>query len=154
MVVWAHCVLGLTVVVESQEGVVRFGEGSESVYIEYLADVALEACLYNETQVLLFNIIEPNQDTVLEPVCRHPFLGYGHRVIELTLNDDYLLSQAITQAVITSCIGLQLLLQAKYFAHLYGKSLLWLGYCSQIALDFQLVCPGAIHQSSIRHLYG
>lgn len=106
VVVWAHCVLGLTVLVQSQEGVVRFGEGSESVYIEFRGDVAVEASLYNETQDLLFNVVESNQDTVLEPVCRHPILGYGHRVIELTLNDDSFLSQEITHAVITSCIHL------------------------------------------------
>ncbi len=106
VVVWAHCVLGLTVLVESTEGTVRFGEGSESVYVELRGTVAVEASLYNETQDLLFNVVESNQDTVLEPVCRHPILGYGLRVIELTLNDDNLLSQEIIHSIVTSCIRL------------------------------------------------
>ena len=106
VVVWAHCVLGLTVLVESQEGVIRFGEGPESVYVELLREGAVLASLYNETQDLLFTVAESNQDTILEPVCRHPILGYGRRVIELTLNDDHLLSQEITHAVVTSCIRL------------------------------------------------
>ena len=106
VVVWAHCVLGLTVLVESQEGLVRFGEGSESVYIEFLREGTVEAALYNEAQDLLFNIVETNHDSILEPIRRHPILGYGLRVIELTLNDEYLLSQEIVHAVITSCIRL------------------------------------------------
>ena len=69
--------LGLIVLVKSMEGIVPFREGSESVYVE------LRGSVY-----------------------RHPILDYGHMVIELTLNDDNLLSQEIIRAVVTSYIRL------------------------------------------------
>ena len=109
VVVWAHCVLGLAVVVETYEGAVRFGDGPESVYIDTRGTDEprfVEASLFNETQDLLFNVVESNQDAILEPVCRHPILGYGRRIIELTLSDDASISREIIHTIITSCLRL------------------------------------------------
>ena len=109
IVVWAHLVLGLTVLVETAKGSVRFGEGSESVYIDgrYYADslAVAEAVLLNETDDILFKVVESNEDAVLGPACRHPILGFGSRVIGLRISESYIYP-AIIDAVGTSCIHL------------------------------------------------
>ena len=112
IVVWAHHVLGLTVVVESQDGASeRFGQGPESVYVDCGSynnydDPYAKASLFNETDDLLFNIDQSTDDFVLDPgVRRHQLLGFGFKL--MTINQEkYAAVQSLVHAAITSAISL------------------------------------------------
>ncbi|KAL8823647.1 MAG: hypothetical protein Q9191_005671 [Dirinaria sp. TL-2023a] len=112
IVVWAHFLLGLTVVVESQDGASeRFGKGPESVYVDCgnyngYDDPYANASLFNETDDLLFNIDQSSADSVLAPgVRRHQLLGFRLKLV--TMNQGkYVLIQSLVHAAITSAISL------------------------------------------------
>ena len=112
IVIWAHHVLGLTVVVESQDGASeRFGEGPESVYVDCGSykgydDPYAKASLFNETDDLLFNIDQNTDDFVLDPgVRRHQLLGFGLELITMNKR-NYSLIQSLIHASTTSAISL------------------------------------------------
>ncbi|MCJ1228102.1 hypothetical protein MMC12_004763 [Toensbergia leucococca] len=110
IVVWAHHVLGLTVVVEAENDVFRFGDGPESVYIDCRytdnTDRLTQVSLLNETQDLLFHVSEDSFGLgLLEPACRHPVLGYASRILELEVDEPHVIPSFV-DAVITSCIVL------------------------------------------------
>ena len=114
IVVWAHHVLGLSVVVESRGCKVKFGDEVESVYIN-TTDESVDgdyfrstAALLNETNDLLFQVSESSDDAILEPACRHSVLGYGLRILELyrnpTLPTD--VRKGLIDVVLHSCLAL------------------------------------------------
>ena len=110
IVVWAHHVLGLTVAVETNRSVIRFGPGSEAVYIDCRADdnqfTIAEASLLNETHDLIFHLVESEEeDRFLIPAVRHPVLGYGNRILELEIYEVELW-EAFVYEIVTSCISL------------------------------------------------
>lgn len=106
VIVWAHHVLGLTIVVESSKGSVRFGDGPESVYFD--CDPRSKsgpdrASLFNEANDLLFNVDKSFEDVTLDPVLRHPLRGYGLK--RLSRNNENVIP-GIVHAVITSCLAI------------------------------------------------
>ena len=106
VVVWAHHVLGLTIVIESSKGLVRFGDGPESVYFDCdpsskSRDVQFRASLLNETNDLLFSIDKSFEDVTLDPVLRHPLRGYGLKRLD---RSNKMVVPSIVHAVITSCL--------------------------------------------------
>ena len=108
VVVWAHHVLGLTVVVESSKGLVRFGDGPESVYFDCdltskPRDVHFRASLLNETNDLLFSIDKSFEDVTLDPVLRHPLRGYGLKRLDRGNKE---VVPGIVYAVVTSCLAI------------------------------------------------
>lgn len=107
VVVWAHHVLGLTVVVESSKGLVRFGDGPESVYFDCdphsKSDVQFQASLLNETNDLLFSIDKSFEDVTLDPVLRHPLRGFGLKRLDRQNKE---VAPGIVHAVITSCLAI------------------------------------------------
>ena len=108
VVVWAHHVLGLTTVVESSKGLVRFGEGPESVYIDSEPNkrsppVQYRASLLNETKDLLFSVDKSFEDVTLDPVLRHPLRGYGRKRLA---RYDKVVAPGIVHAVVTSCLAI------------------------------------------------
>lgn len=108
VVVWAHHVLGLTTVVESPKGTVRFGEGPESVYFDCDPSsksrvIPYRASLLNETNDLLFGIDKSFEDVTLDPVLRHPFRGYGLKRLR---RSDAVVVPGIVHAVFTSCLAI------------------------------------------------
>lgn len=111
IVVWAHHVLGLTVVVETARGLERFGEGPESVFVdcgtyEGYDDPYAKTSLFNETGDLLFTIDQSIDDFVMEPaVRRHQFLGFGYKTITITRKRDVVV-QNLVYAATTSAIAL------------------------------------------------
>jgi len=111
IVVWAHHVLGLTVVVETTYGSERFGDGPESVYVDCgtydgYEDPYAKTSLFNETGDLLFGIEQNTDDFVMEPaVRRHQILGFGYKVIPAKLEDDEVV-QSLVHAATTSALAL------------------------------------------------
>lgn len=111
IVVWAHHVLGLTVVVETAYGSERFGDGPESVYVdcgthEGYEDPYAKTSLFNETGDLLFGIEQNTDDFVMEPaVRRHQVLGFGCKAIPAKLEDDEVV-QSLVYAATTSALAL------------------------------------------------
>lgn len=106
IVVWAHHVLGLSVVVESRSCKVKFGEEVESVYIiPDGRDLYPRAALLNETNDLLFQVSESNENIFLKPACRHSVLGYGLRTLEY---DRYPadVMKGLIDVVLHSCLAL------------------------------------------------
>lgn len=105
VVVWAHHILGLTVCVESERGVVHFGDGFESVHIYTSQGPEAKANLVNETQDLIFRVVESDEDMPMGPTCRHPVLGYGTRILELEQYESDTMN-GIALATVTSCLSL------------------------------------------------
>ncbi|KAG6995529.1 hypothetical protein G7Y79_00044g080000 [Physcia stellaris] len=107
IVVWAHHVLGLSVVVESHSCKIKFGEEVESVYIICDLDPSTSptAALLNETNDLLFQVSDSSDDAILEPACRHSVLGYGLRILEY---DRYStdVRKGLIDVVLHSCLAL------------------------------------------------
>ncbi|MCJ1424475.1 hypothetical protein MMC29_002363 [Sticta canariensis] len=104
IVVWAHHLLGLSVCVQYRDTVVRFGEGVESVYIDAGASKA-KASLVNETQELIFQVVESNEDLPLDAACRHPVFGYGNRSLGIQQYGADVI-KSLAHITVTSCISL------------------------------------------------
>ena len=110
IVVWAHHVLGLTVLVEGGQNRVKFGEGPELVYINTLQQresqtTEASAALVNETNDLLFEIVHSIDDMNLQAACRHSIAGYGLWVIEFNFQEPTII-QTLVNNIVTSCIHL------------------------------------------------
>ena len=111
IVVWAHHVLGLTVVVESAHGSERFGDGPESVHVdcgthEGYDDPYAKTSLFNETDDLLFTIEQTLEDFVLQPaVRRHQLLGFGHKIMSTNQENDMVV-QSLVHSATTSALAL------------------------------------------------
>ena len=105
IVVWAHHLLGLSVVVEARKGKVKFGEEVESVYIIADGEGDEGAALLNETSDLLFKVSESNEDVFLKAAVRHSVLGYGLRTLE---HDSYPtdVMKGLIDVVLHSCLAL------------------------------------------------
>ena len=111
IVVWAHHVLGLTVVVEANRGLERFGNGPESVHVdcgtfEGYDDPYAKISLFNETDDLLFTVEQSTDDFVLEPaVRRHQLLGFGPKIMIMVPKSDVVVPNLVYAAT-TSAISL------------------------------------------------
>lgn len=114
IVVWAHHVLGLTVLVESALGSERFGDGPETVYIDCTAlagdvlypEFEAHLSLFNETDDLLFTIEQASDDFFIEPWIRHhPVYGFGYKIIEMRQDYDVVI-QHLIYASVTSALAI------------------------------------------------
>ena len=110
LVVWAHHVLGLTVLVERAGISIKFGNGPESVCIDAIQikdahTVPPSASLVNETDELLFEVERSIEDVDLHPASRHSVEGYGLWVIEFKVHQPEAIEN-IVHTIITSCLRL------------------------------------------------
>lgn len=110
IVVWAHHVLGLTVLVETEQDRVKFGDGPESVYIRARQEndgrsVPASAALVNEADDLLFEVVNSIEDVSLQAACRHSVVGYGNWVIEFDVQDPAIIED-LKHDIVASCIQL------------------------------------------------
>lgn len=110
LVVWAHHVLGLTVLVQGASESIQFGEGPESVHINAIQSeeghlVPPSASLVNETDDLLFKVEQAIEDVDLQPACRHSLAGYGLWVIEFEIQQPQVI-ETIVHTVVTSSLKL------------------------------------------------
>lgn len=111
IIVWAHHLLGLSVCVQYGDTVVRFGEGVESVYIDAYKSKA-KVSLVNETQDLMFQVVQSNEDLPLDAAYRHPVFGYGNRSLGLS-NFGADVIKSLAHITVTSCISLVQIESAK-----------------------------------------
>jgi hypothetical protein len=118
-VVWAHHVLGLTVLVKTAEGKeICFGNGEEQVYIDastWIPSIALFDCSGESRDTLFF--IKPDIDQVPIDTCfKTPVKGYGK--IELRDACRYNSSEAaITQDLIAVILAIALIVHSKLTSH-------------------------------------
>lgn len=110
IIVWAHHVLGLTVLVEGGKDRIKFGDGAESVYINALQEregetVPASAALVNETNDLLFEVVHSIEDVDIQAASRHSVAGYGLWVIEFDVQEPDVI-RALIHTIIASCIQL------------------------------------------------
>lgn len=113
VIIWAHHVLGLTVAVQTNQSIIRFGPGTETVYIDCRSHIKshssiIEASLMSETNDLLFRVVESKEDddtSLLVPTGRYPLLGYGNKILELEVYEAELW-EAFVYEIVTSCISL------------------------------------------------
>ncbi|KAL9118791.1 MAG: hypothetical protein Q9187_004654, partial [Circinaria calcarea] len=89
LVVWAHHVLGITLEVQSDHGVVKIGKDTTRMTIDCRSESSTpEVILFNEVQDLTFRAVaDANEDPMLDPDCRHPLHGYGSKTISLQFDD-------------------------------------------------------------------
>ncbi len=110
IIVWAHHVLGLTVLVDGGKDRIKFGDGPESVYISALQEregeiVPASAALVNETNDLLFEVVQSIEDVDLQAASRHSVAGYGLWVIEFDVQEPDVI-QTLIHTIVASCIQL------------------------------------------------
>ena len=110
IVVWAHHILGLTVLVEARQKRIKFGQGQESVYINAEQQkegqtTAASAALVNETRDLLFEVENSLEDLPLQAASRHPISGYGLWMIEFEIQEPNAIRDLVYTTVV-SCLHL------------------------------------------------
>ncbi|KAI9805250.1 MAG: hypothetical protein M1833_005703 [Piccolia ochrophora] len=108
IVVWAHHVLGLTVVVHSSTTEpVRFGTGCEQVILQvtpYGTDQHSSVCLLDGSGEECFRLSSlPFEDPVLESIARSSASGYGRRLLELFVSDQAMVSN-FARRVLVQCM--------------------------------------------------
>ena len=110
IVVWAHHLLGLTVGVQRNGEIVRFGQGHEQVLIdcELRATMTDTTCiaLLDATQEVHFSLTpDPAQEPTLEAACRHPALSFGDRILSFDVEDETII-RALAHRIVASCLML------------------------------------------------
>lgn len=97
IVVWAHRLMGLTVLVKTCEPCckeIRFGHGNDQVIIKdsSMARGQMKAVsvtlLEAVTREALFTLTPEPDESALEGVARHPFHGYGKDVLRKTIGTE------------------------------------------------------------------
>ena len=101
LVVWAHHVLGITLEVQSDHGVVKIGTDITRMTIDCRSECSTpEVILFNEVQDLTFRATaDATEDPLLDPDCRHPLYGYGSRTISLQFDDTSYARDLVLHAV-------------------------------------------------------
>ena len=91
LVVWIHNVLGLTVELQSDHGVAKFGKEVPNVSIDckdHESRLTAEVTLLNAAKDVTFQATtDPLDDPILETNCRHTLEGFGLQYIEFLTED-------------------------------------------------------------------
>ncbi|MCJ1479395.1 hypothetical protein MMC13_008080 [Lambiella insularis] len=107
LVVWIHHVLGLSVEVQSDHDVFRFGQDSHCVSIDSRCQGEgglPNVTLFNEVKDIFFRAtVDPLDDPILSPESRHTLEGYGLTYLTY-FRGDAKRSQAFVQRFIHSCL--------------------------------------------------
>ena len=103
IIVWAHHVLGLSLKVDHNGESLVFGDGPVTVDIDgdWLGPPTIT--LLNETSDPFFQLIKSNEDSLLEPLRRHPVRDYGTRTLRLR-EDDRDREESMVIGIVTLCI--------------------------------------------------
>jgi hypothetical protein len=94
MVVWAYCLLGLTVSVEMKSGTISFGDGNAKVIID-ATDEWCEStiCLFDASHQLVLEIGKDDEFEDIDPEIKHLAKGYGTRILKRKRTDMELVSK-------------------------------------------------------------
>lgn len=111
LVVWAHCLLGLTVCVKSSRvGTVSFGTGMATVIIELIGSGdQSQACLLDSSHELVLAVQGDGAETVIDAEVKYAAKGYGTVILRREIsNDGAVFEMAQVTAAIAWCISQKL----------------------------------------------
>ena len=99
LVVWIHNVLGLTVELQSDHDVAKFGKEVPRVSIDcrhHNCRLTDEVTLLNEAKDVAFKAAtDPQDDPILEPNCRHTLEGFGLQYLEFLTEDESIAQELV-----------------------------------------------------------
>ena len=88
IVVWANCLLGLTVSVHTKDGTISFGDGNATVIID-ATDTSDHSniCLFDASNELILEITDTEEFETIESEIKHLAKGYGTRILTRATKD-------------------------------------------------------------------